>query len=74
MSKRAILTELLKQRANVRSYTELLYSVHGAAALRIPLAGSRALCIQRKHFSRHQELFVGDLQVWITLARNVLWR
>ena len=86
VSERAVLKELLKQRVNVRSCTELLYSVRGAAALKIPLAGSRALRIREvklirnlmfnvwKRFSRDQRLFVGDLQASITLAMNALWR
>ena len=88
VSERAVLKELLKQRVNVRSCTELLYSVRvrGAAALKIPLAGSRALRIREvklfrnlmfnvwKRFSRDQGLFVGDLQASITLAMNALWR
>ena len=86
VSERAVLKELLKQRVNVRSCTELLYSVRGAAALKIPLAGSRALRIRKvklfrnlmfnvwKRFSRDQGLFVGDLQASITLAMNALWR
>ena len=75
VSERAVLKELLKQRANVHSCTKLLYSVRGAAALKIHLVGSRALCIREmqefnvcKRFSCDQELFVGDLQAWITLA------
>ena len=86
VSERAVLKELLKQRTNVRSCTELLYSVRGAAALKISLTGSRALRIREmklfrnlmfnawKRFSRDKELFVGDLQACITLARNALWR
>ena len=86
VSERAVLKELLKQKVNVRSYTELLYSVRGAAALKIPQAGSRALRIREvklfrnlmfnvwKRFSRDQGLFVGDLQASITLAMNALWR
>ena len=86
VSERAVLKELLKQRVNVRSCTEILYSVRGAAALKIPLAGSRALRIREmklfrnlifnvwKRFSCDQGLFVGDLQACITLARNALWR
>ena len=74
VSEHAILKELLKQRTNVRSCTELLYSVCGAAALKIPLSGSCALRIREiklfrnlmlnfwKRFSRDQELFLGDLQ------------
>ena len=74
VSESAVLKELLKQKVNVRSCTELLYSVRGAAALKIPLAGSRALRIREvklfrnlmfnvwKRFSRDQGLFVGDLQ------------
>ena len=84
VSERAVLKELLKQRANVRSCTALLYSVRGPAALKIPPAGSRALRIREikvfrklmfnvwKRFSRDQEFFVGDLQAWITLAMNAL--
>ena len=41
VSECAVLKELLKQRASVRSCTELLYSVRWAAALKIPLAGVR---------------------------------
>ena len=37
VSERAILKELLKQRTNVHLCMELLDSVHGAAALKIPL-------------------------------------
>ena len=71
---------------NVRSYTDLLYCVRGIAALKFPLDRSRALRIREmkfsrnlvfnvwKRFSREQELFVGDVLAWITLARNVLWR
>ena len=74
---RTVLKQLLRQRANVCSCTELLYSVRGAAALKI---GSHALHDRNlmfnvwKRFSRDQALFVGDLQAWITLDRNVLWR
>ena len=86
VSERAVLKELLKQRVNVRSCTELLHSVRGAAALKIPLAGSRALRIREmklfmnlifnvwKRFSRDQKLFVGDFLACITLATNALWR
>ena len=82
VSERAVLKKLLQQRANVRSYTELLYSVRGAATLKkFPRAGSCALCMREmkifrnlmfdvwKRFSRDQEIFVGDLQ-----ARNALQR
>ena len=75
VSERAVLKELLKERANVHSCTKLLYSVRGAVALKIPPARSRALCIWEmkefkvcKHFSCDQELVVVDLQAWITLA------
>ena len=86
VSERAVLKELLKQRVNVRSCTELLYIVRGAAALKIPLAGSHALRIREmelfrnlifnvwKRFTRDQKLFVGNLLARITLARNALWR
>ena len=46
VSERAVLKELLKQRANVLSCTELLHSIRGAAALKIPRVGSCALRIQ----------------------------
>ena len=85
VSERAVLKELLKQRVNVRSCTELLYSVRGAAALKIPLAGSRALRIREmkifrnlifnvwKRYSGDRKRFVGDIQACITLARNALY-
>ena len=79
VSERAVLKELLAKtkNENVRSCTELLYSVRGAAALQIPLTGSRALRIREmklfrnlifnvwKRFSRDKELFVGDLQACV---------
>ena len=40
VSERSALKELIKQRANVRSCMELLYSVRGVTALKIPQAKS----------------------------------
>ena len=84
VSKCTILKELLKQRADVRSCTESFYSVRGTAALKKSYGWITCTTymgneiIQEFHVqcleARDQKFFVGDLQAWITLARNALWR
>ena len=70
VSKCAVLKELhvLQQRMIVCSCTESLYSVCGAAALKIILTGSRVLCIREMNLFRKFIFNVCFLEI-----KNLLW-
>ena len=70
VSECAVLKELhvLQQRMNVCSCTESLYSVCGAAALKILLTGSRVLCIREMKLFRKFIFNVCFLEI-----KNLLW-